>query len=81
MKRKAAEILRELALQAPAGQAGSVFAIWDGFEMIAEDQAEWKRPLRTVAYFLFGRDGLIRWASVESRVVPLPTVEDLLSLI
>ena len=80
-ERKAAETLRELGLQAPPGQAGSVFAASNGFEMTAEDQAEWQRPLQAVAYFLIGRDGLIRWASVETRITTLPKVEELLSLV
>lgn len=80
-ERKAAEILQELGLQAPPGQAGSVFAASDGFEMTAEDQTEWQRPLQAVAYFLIGRDGLIRWARVEPRITTLPKVEELLSLV
>ena len=42
---KAAEALRELGLDAPAGQAAFTFSKWDGFEMTVEDEAEWKRPL------------------------------------
>lgn len=80
-ERSAAEILRELGLQAPPGQAASVFATSDGFEMTAEDQAEWQRPLQAVGYFLIGRDGLIRWARVETRITALPKVEELLPLV
>ena len=80
-ERKAAEILRELGFEAPPGQAGSVFMAADGFEMTAEDHAEWQRPLQTVASFLIGRDGMIRWARVEPRIVPLPRVEELVALV
>ena len=56
--RRAVEILRDLGLQAPPGQATAVFDASvdasDGFEMTAEDDAEWKRPLQSVGYFLIG---------------------------
>lgn len=53
-ERKAAETVRELGLTAAPGQAGSVFMGFDGFEMTAEDEAEWQRPLQIVAYYLIG---------------------------
>jgi hypothetical protein len=53
----------------------------DGFAPTAEDEAEKQRPLQSVAHFLIGRDGLIRWAHVDPRIVPLPKVEELLSMI
>jgi AhpC/TSA family len=65
-ERRAAGILQERSLEAPPGQAASVFAASDGFEMTTEDQAEWQRPLQVVGHFLIGRDGLIRWARVET---------------
>lgn len=80
-ERRAAAVLRELDQQAPAGQAGSIFMTYDGFEMTAEDEAEMQRPLQSVAYFLIGSDGLIRWARVDPRIVPLPDVKELLSLV
>jgi hypothetical protein len=84
-ERSAAEILRELGLQAPPGQATAVFDASvdasDGFEMTAEDDAEWKRPLQSVGYFLIGRDGLIRWSRVEARITTVPAVEELLALV
>lgn len=49
--------------------------------MTTEDQIEWQRPLHPVAYFLIGRDGLIRWARVETQITTLPEVEELLSLV
>jgi peroxiredoxin len=80
-ERRAAAILRELTQEAPAGQALSVFMTSDGFAPTAEDEAEKQRPLQSVAHFLIGRDGLIRWALVDPRIVPLPKVEELLAMI
>ena len=80
-ERRASGILRELGLEAPPGQARSIFVAADGFEMTPEDRAEWRRPNQTVGYFLIGRDGLIRWARVDPWMVPLPKVEELSSLI
>lgn len=80
-ERRASEILRERGVQAAPGQAGSVFAASDGFEMTTEDQAEWQRPLQTVGYFLVGRDGVIRWARFETAVTALPKTDELVSLL
>jgi len=78
---RAVEILRELGLEAAPGQAALVFSKSDGFEMTVADQAEWQRPLQAVGHFLIGRDGLIRWARVETSLTALPPVEELLSLV
>jgi peroxiredoxin len=78
---RAAEILRELGLQASAGHAVAVFRTSGGFEMTTEDEAELRRPLQSVAYFLIGRDGVIRWLLADPGIVPLPNVEELLSLV
>jgi len=78
---KAAEALRELGLDAPAGQAGVAFLKWDGFEMTPEDEAEWKRPLQSGGYFLVMPDGAIRWARVDQRIGPPPTVAEILPLV
>lgn len=80
-ERRAAELLREAGLPAPPGEAASVFAASDGFEMTTEDQAEWQRPLQAVGHFLIGQDGRIRWARVETTVTALPKPEELLSLL
>jgi peroxiredoxin len=80
-ERRSAEVLREMGLSAPAGQAGTAFQTSDGFEMTAEDEAEWQRPLQTVAYFLIGRDGVIRWAHADPRLTPIPSGEKLLSMV
>jgi peroxiredoxin len=80
-ERLAVLALRETGRSAPAGQAMSVFAATDGFEDTAEDEAEWARPVQTVAYFLIGRDGVIRWSHADPRFVPIPKVEELLPLV
>ena len=80
-ERRAAAILSELDQHAPAGQALSVFMTADGFERTAEDEAEQQRPLQSVAYFLIGSDGVVRWVLADPRIVPLPPLEELASLI
>ncbi len=81
-ERRAAEVLRELGVQAPAGQAAAAtFAASDGFDMTTEDHAEYQRPLQAVGHFLIGHDGVIRWARVELTVTPLPETEELRSLL
>lgn len=79
---KAAEILREDGIPVPPGEsADAVFLKADGFELTAEDEAEWHRPLQWVGYFLIGGDGLVRWTNVEERIVALPAIDKLLALI
>jgi peroxiredoxin len=77
------EVIRtpEFRQQVERMKTDPAWPVVDGFEVTAEDEAEWQRPLQSVAYFLIGRDGLIRWALVDSRIVPLPPVEELLSLV
>jgi hypothetical protein len=79
---KAAEILREDRIPIPPGEsADAVFLKADGFDLTAEDEAEWHRPLQWVGYFLIGRDGLVRWDNVEARITALPAIDKLLALI
>ena len=82
-QRLAAEANAELGIEAPPGESAQAFMKWDGFEMTAEDEAEHKRPLQFVGYFLVGRDGVIRWAQVTSREGSLhpPKAEELLALL
>jgi hypothetical protein len=80
-ERRAANFFRELGRNAPPGQARSLFVTYDGFEITSEDKAEWRRPHQTVACFLIGADGRIRWARIDPWTVPLPRVEELLSLV
>ena len=78
----AGEVLREDGIRVPPGEsADAVFMKADGFSLTAEDEAEWRRPLQWVGYFLIGRDGLVRWASVEARIVALPAIDELLALV
>jgi peroxiredoxin len=81
IERRATEILRELGLEAPPGQAGSVLRTAGGYEITAEDDAESQRPQQVVGHFLIGRDGLIRWARVEYAITPLPALAELRSLV
>jgi peroxiredoxin len=81
VERRAADFLREVGQEAPPGQARSLIVTYDAFEITPEDQAEWRRPHQTVACFLIGADGRIRWARIDEFTVPLPRVEELLSLV
>jgi peroxiredoxin len=80
-ERRAANFLQELGRDAPPGKARALFVTYDAFEITPEDQAEWRRPHQTVACFLIAADGRIRWARIDQWTVPLPKVEELLSLI
>jgi peroxiredoxin len=80
-ERRAADFLREVGQGAPPGQASSLFITYDAFEITSEDRAELRRPIPTVASFLIGTDGRIRWARIDPWIVPLPRTEELLSLI
>lgn len=79
-ERRATEILREQGVEAAAGQARSIFMVSDGFVMTPEDQAALQRPHKAIGQFLIGRDGLIRWARIDSWMLPVPEVEELSSL-
>jgi len=85
-EREAVEVLRELGLQVPPGQAAAVFAAGiisksDAFEMTPEDEAEGQRPVQAAGHFLIGRDGLVRWARVDIGIAPLPPVDELVSML
>jgi hypothetical protein len=79
--RRAAAVLGERARHLTNDQALAVFMTADGFETTAEDEAEMQRPLQSMAYFLIAPDRSIRWVLVDPRIVPLPPLEDLLSLV
>ena len=70
-QRRAAAILHELGLEAPAGQATAVFTTANEFELTPEDEVEMPRPLQSIAFFLIGRDGLIRWSLAQIRGLSL----------
>ena len=82
-QRLAAAANAELGIAAPPGEAVPAFMKWDGFEMTAEDEAEHKRPLQFVGFFLIDPDGVIRWAQVTPREGALlpPKAEELLALL
>jgi peroxiredoxin len=81
VEHRAADFLREMGRAAPPGQARSLFVTYDAFQVGPEDQAEWQQPHQTVACFLIGADGRIRWVRIDEFTVPLPRVEELLSLV
>jgi peroxiredoxin len=82
VEQRASEILGEAGIAAPPGQAGMIFGGADGFEMTTEDEAERQRPLQTCAYFLVGRDGVIRWArALEPPVTEFPLADELHPLV
>jgi peroxiredoxin len=74
------EILRELNIKS-SGDPFSAFHHYDGWEDTAEDDAEFKRPLQSVGYYLIDRQGVIRWASVGDLLRDLPGPESLLALV
>jgi peroxiredoxin len=80
-ERLAAGIIRDLGGQAAPGKALEAFSRYDGFEPAAEDQVEGARPVQATGYFLIDRDGLIRWARVESQISALPKPEELIPLV
>jgi peroxiredoxin len=77
---RAAKILREQGVEVSDGQARSAFMVSDGFVMTLEDQTSWQRPHQAIGHFLIGRDGRIRWTRIDPWMVPLPEVEELVSL-
>ena len=76
-ERQAAAILQELGIRPPAGEATVTFLTTGGFEMTAEDEAEFGRARQAVGYFLIGGDGVIRWTRDDIHMLPLPSPEEL----
>lgn len=76
-ERRAAEVLREMGIEAAPGKAGLTFFAAGGFEATPEDQEEYRRPLQSVGCFLIGPDGVIRWGRVEVSLTALPPTEAL----
>ena len=77
---QAREFLRELNINS-SGDPFTAFHHYDGWEDTAEDDAEYKRPLQAVGYYLVDRQGVIRWASVGDLLRELPGPETLLALV
>jgi peroxiredoxin len=80
-ERQAAAVLEELGIQHAAGEATGVFLTAGGFEMTAEDEAEFGRARQAVAYFLIGGDGVIRWTRDDIHMLPLPSPQELTGLL
>jgi peroxiredoxin len=77
---RAREVLREMNIDGDVDVADA-FQKLDGFELTAEDDAEFQRPLQSVGYYFIDRDGVIRWASVGKLLSALPEPETLLALV
>jgi peroxiredoxin len=81
VERLAGRMVRELGLQASAGEAVAVLKSLDGFRMTGEDLAESERPLQTVGCFLIGQDGRVRWSRVDVQMIMLPATHELLAFL
>jgi peroxiredoxin len=77
---RAAAVLREMRVD---GGTDPLMTLHHhgGWEDTAEDEAEFKRPLQSVGYYLVDRAGVIRWASVGQVLEDLPVPETLLALV
>ena len=80
LAQRAAELLREMNIDG-RGDPFAAFHHYDGWRDTAEDEAEFKRPLQSVGYYLIDRQGVIRWASVGEILSELPGPESLLALV
>jgi hypothetical protein len=77
---RAAELLREMNIDS-GGDPFNTMHHYDGWVDTAEDDAEFKRPLQSVGYYLVDRHGVIRWTSVGELLTELPRPESLLALL
>ena len=80
-ERQAEAILEELGIQHAAGEATATFLAAGGFEMTPEDEAEFGRARQSVAYFLIGADGVIRWTRDDIHMLALPSPQELTGLL
>ena len=78
--RQAAVFLREMNID-EGGDPFTAFHHHDGWKDTAEDDAEFKRPLQSVGYFLIDQQGVIRWTSVGEFFTKLPAPESLRALL
>ena len=77
---QAGEFLHEPSIKS-SGDPFSAFHHYDGWADTVEDDAEFKRPLQSVGYYLIDRQGVIRWASVGDLLRDLPGPESLLAFV
>lgn len=62
----AAELARELRLPVTEGGALQAIAGLDGFQVTAEDEADFERhQIQFTGQYLVDREGIVRWASIE----------------
>jgi peroxiredoxin len=80
INQRAAEILRDLNVD---GEGDPLMALHHhgGWVDTPEDEAEFKRPLQSVGYYLIDRQGVIRWARVGDVITDVPGPESLLTLV
>ncbi|HEY7651354.1 MAG TPA: redoxin domain-containing protein [Methylomirabilota bacterium] len=80
IRQRAAEVLR--AMNVESGSDPLMTLHHDGgWADTPEDDAEFKRPLQSIGYYLIDRQGVIRWASVGEIPPDLPGPESLLALV
>lgn len=77
---RAAELVREMKIDS-GGDPFNTMHHYDGWVDTAEDDAEFKRPLQSVGYYLIDRQGVIRWAGAGELLADLPRPESLLALV
>jgi len=80
MRHRAAELLREMKIDGGADPL-TTFHHYGSWKDTAEDDAEFKRPLQAVGYYLIDHQGVIRWASVGEILTSLPGPESLRALL
>ena len=80
ISRNAAEVLREMRVDG-GGDPVMTFHHHGGWEDTAEDEAEFRRPLQSVGYYLVDRGGVIRWARTGEILSELPQPASLLALV
>jgi peroxiredoxin len=80
IRQRAAEVLHGMNVD---GGSDPLMALHHhgGWEDTPEDDAEFKRPMQSVGYYLVDRHGVIRWASVGEIPPDLPGPESLLALV
>jgi len=79
INQQAVEILRELKVD-DGGNPLMTLHHEGGWEDTPEDEAEFKRPLQSVGYYLIDRQGVIRWARVGDIITDIPGPDSLVAL-
>lgn len=80
INQRAAEILREMNVD-DEGDPLMALHHHGGWVDTPEDEAEFKRPLQSVGYYLIDRQGVIRWARVGDVIADVPGPASLMALV